>query len=429
MGNLSKTIRYFKRNGYKKTYYAMMERLFPKDVPFHAEKEIYDGPIDEDIKFSVLVPVYETDEVFLREMIESVLGQIYGNFELIIGDASVSDGPENIVKSYTDERIKYIKIPENKGISANTNVILEAATGDYCCLLDHDDFITPDALYENAILISKEKKTGNEVDMIYSDEDKCDAAGEKYFEAHIKEKFNLDLFLSNNYICHFATIKTSLIKQLKFRGEYDGAQDYDLFLRVVLNSSNDRIYHIPKILYHWRCHEKSTSFNPASKEYAYDAGKRAIKDFVLKKYNADLQVEELPHKGFYKVLWGEDIFNIRKDIGAVGSVIIKGNRIVNGIYMEDGRELFLNMNKYYSGYMHRAVTTRDVVMCDIRTVIPTPSMKDDFDELMGAYNDVKKSGEISEAGLENLAQDISFEFARRLKQKGLLFLYNRDLTS
>lgn len=428
MSNLSKTIRYFKRNGYKKTYYAMMERLFPKDVPFHAEKENYNGPIDEDIKFSVLVPVYETDERFLREMIESVLSQVYGNFELIIGDASVSNGPETVVKSYDDERIKYIKISDNKGISANTNVVLEAAEGDYCCLLDHDDFITPDALYENAILISKERKAGNDIDMIYSDEDKCDAEGEKYFEAHIKEKFNLDLLLSNNYICHFTTIKTSLIKSLKFREEYDGAQDYDLFLRVVLNSSSERIFHIPKILYHWRCHEKSTSFNPASKEYAYDAGRRAIKDFVLKKYNADLPVEDLPHKGFYRVVWGENVFDIRNDLGAVGSIIIKGNRIVNGIYMEDGRELFLNMNKNFSGYMHRAVTTRDVTMCDIRTVIPAPLMKTDYDELIGIYNDMKNSGKASGIGLENLAQDLSFEFAKRLKQKGLLFLYNRDLT-
>ncbi|MBO4680065.1 MAG: glycosyltransferase, partial [Lachnospiraceae bacterium] len=236
MSNVSKTIRYLKRNGLKKTYYAMAERLFYKDVPLSAYENTYKGPIDERIKFSILVPLYETPEVYLREMIDSVLGQAYGTFELILADASVSDGPRKIIESYEDERIRYIKIDNNGGISANTNVALEAATGDYCALLDHDDLLTFDALYENALVLSEAAQKGENVTLIYSDEDKCNGDCTKFFEPHIKENFNLDLILSNNYICHFAVIKTSLLKELKFRSEYDGAQDYDVFLRVILNS-------------------------------------------------------------------------------------------------------------------------------------------------------------------------------------------------
>lgn len=423
MGIIQKTTRYLKRNGLKKTYYAVLERLFCKDVPFRASKPCVETQIDEKIKFSVLVPVYETPEKYLREMIESVLGQIYGNFELVLTDASKTTGPKSVIETYTDSRIKYVRVEKNGGISENTNVAIDNATGDYCCLLDHDDFLVPEALYENALLITQKRLAGIDADMIYSDEDKCDGKAEKFFEPHYKEDFNLDLLLSNNYICHFTVIRTSVIKTLRFRKEYDGAQDYDLFLRVVKMSGADRIFHIGKILYHWRCHEASTALNTDSKEYAYVAGRRAVEDFVNSYYNAKPLVVELAHKGFYRVVWGDSIFSYRTDVGAIGTVRVKTNRIVNGIFMDDGRELFVNMNKNFSGYMHRAVTTRDVFCCDLRTVTPSPELKADYDELVSKLEKAYKEG-LKGSALEDYVLALSVEFAKRVRSSGKLFLYD-----
>ena len=423
MSNVQKTIRYLKRNGLKKTYYAMAERLFYKDVPLSAYENTYKGPIDERIKFSILVPLYETPEVYLREMIDSVLGQAYGTFELILADASVTDTPRSIISSYKDERIKYIKLEKNGGISANTNMALEAATGDYCALLDHDDLLTFDALYENALIISEARQKGEDVTLIYSDEDKCNGDSTKYFEPHIKENFNLDLILSNNYICHFTVIKTSLLKEIRFRSEFDGAQDYDVFLRVILNSKPSEIRHIGKILYHWRCHEESTAANPASKEYAYEAGKKAVADFVRMKYNKKVSVSDLPHKGFYRVEWGDDIFKIRPDIGATGDLFTEKNKITTGIFTNSGRHLFLNMNKHYSGYMHGAVLTRDVYACDIRTVTPAPCMREYYETLMNQLKEYSAEHKNSRKDINDKAISLSLQFAEELRNHDLTFLF------
>lgn len=423
MGNVLKTIRYLKRNGLKRTYYAAAERLFSRDVPLSVSDGTGDIWLDEKIKFSVLVPVYETPEKYLRDMIDSVLIQIHPNFELILADASKTDGPAKVIASYDDNRIKYIKIEDNKGISANTNAALEAATGDYCALLDHDDFLDPSALYENAVLLSGLRMHGADVNLVYSDEDKCNAAATKFYEPHIKENFNYDLILSNNYICHFAVIKTSLLKELKFRSEYDGAQDYDVFLRVIAHSQPSEIRHIGKILYHWRCHEASTAFNPASKEYAYEAGKRAISDFLLNKYNKEFTVTDLPHKGFYRVDWGKDIFDVRSDVGAVGDLYVEKNKITRGIINKSDKELFLNMNKHFSGYMHGTVLTRDVNACDIRTVTPAPCMRETYETLIKRLYDYKNDGRHSKADVHAYAGILSLEFGRELQKQGLIFLF------
>lgn len=429
MSIVQKTTRYLKRNGFRKTYYAVRERLFQKDVPFRAVQVPYEGTIDESFKFSILVPVYETDEKYLKVMIESVLNQVYSNFELILADASVSDGPEKVIKSYDDARIKYIKVQDNKGISSNTNIAIESATGDYCCLLDHDDFIAPDALYENAVVLTNAKNNNRKINLIYSDEDKCDGEGLKYFEPHYKEKLNLDLLMSNNYICHFAVVETELLKRLKLRSEFDGAQDYDLFLRIINNSTIDNVEHIGRILYHWRCHEKSTASNPESKEYAYVAGKRAVEDFFRNRYSEEAEVVETDHKGFYRLSYKDtdELFLKRKDVGAVGSVMIGKNKITRGIYTEEGRELLLNLNRHYSGYMHRAVLQRDVFACDIRTVVSCEELRPDYDALMNCFNDYAKTGKRTVAEIEKLALDISLEFGRRVKAAGKLFLYDRFL--
>ena len=299
VSNLKKTLRYLKKNGIRQAYYAMKERVQTEIADDYAyqppeEKELQRQVKDGErfsVKFSILVPAFETEERYLRAMIDSVLSQTYGNFELILADASATKAVEDVVKSYGDGRIKYRRLKQNAGISSNTNQALMYATGDYAGLLDHDDVLTPDALYEMAACIDEYEKMDVQLQLLYSDEDKCDSEQIHYYEVNRKPGFNLDLMLSNNYICHFMVIKRQLLQELGFRSVCDGAQDYDVALRavnVMLGKDKMRtkkmeipVAHIPRVLYHWRCHEHSTAENPSSKQYAYDAGKRAVEDLSL----------------------------------------------------------------------------------------------------------------------------------------------------
>lgn len=248
-------------------------------------------------KISIAVPVYETPEKFLREMIESVMVQTYKNWELCIADGSVSRAAEEIIAKYTaeDQRIKFLRLKENEGIVGNSNRALEICTGEYVGLLDHDDVLSEDALYEVVKAINEENMPG----LIYSDEDKMNMDSSKYFEPHFKLDFNLDLLRSNNYICHFCVIKKEILNQIGgFRKEFEGAQDYDLILRSVEKA--DKIVHIPKMLYHWRSHQNSTAENPESKLFAYEAGKRAIEE-QLQRMGEKGAVEYTHYFGFYHV--------------------------------------------------------------------------------------------------------------------------------
>ena len=258
---------------------------------------------------SIVVPVYNTPQVFLRQMIESVQNQSYSEWELCIGNAS----PENkemkkILEEYkNDARIKEVEIPENKGISQNTNRAMEIASGEWIGLLDHDDLLAPNALYE----IAKAVNEHPDAEVIYTDEDKVTTDLKEHFQPHLKPDFNLDLLRSNNYICHFFVASRDLIKRVGgFRPEFNGAQDYDLILRCTEQAK--QIMHIPKILYHWRVHKASTADNPASKMYAFDAGKRAIEEHLVR-CRTKGTVQHTKDLGFYRVKYevcGEPLVSI-----------------------------------------------------------------------------------------------------------------------
>ena len=221
--------------------------------------------------FSIVIPLYRTPKGYLKELIESIEAQTYVKWELCLADGSPDNKLEMHVKSYQDERIKYRYIGENLGISGNTNKAVEMATGDFIVLCDHDDLITPDALFEFA----KEIVADKEVDSIYSDEDKIDEKSYDVFDPSFKPDFNIDMLRSQNYICHLYGVRRELVEKYgMFNSEYDGAQDYDFILRMSEHSR--KIAHVAKILYHWRTHQGSTALNPESKMYAYDAGARAI---------------------------------------------------------------------------------------------------------------------------------------------------------
>ncbi len=225
--------------------------------------------------FSIVIPVFETPQRYLEDLLASIQAQTYGHFELCIADGSrEGKNTEHILSAYAqkDKRIRYRILGENKGIAENTNAALEMAEGDFIVLCDHDDVLPPHALYECA----KALNAYPDCDCLYSDEDKMDMETDELYEPHFKPDFNIDLLRSVNYICHLFVVRKSLVDAYGgFRGEFDGAQDYDFIFRMTEQAR--RIVHIPKVLYHWRCHMKSTAINPESKLYAYEAGMRAIR--------------------------------------------------------------------------------------------------------------------------------------------------------
>ena len=232
---------------------------------------------ETDPKFSVLVPLYNTPLNFLDEMIESVIDQTYGKWELCLADGSDEAHVDEVSKEVNkyqdkDTRVLYKRLEKNEGISGNTNEALKMATGDFIVLFDHDDLLTEDALYEFAKAIREDE----EVDCIYSDEDKVDENTENYYEPHFKPDYNIDLLCSTNYICHlFAVRKTLTDKYGGFRSEYDGSQDHDFILRMTEQAR--KTAHVAKILYHWRVHSNSTAQNPENKMYCFTSGQKAVK--------------------------------------------------------------------------------------------------------------------------------------------------------
>lgn len=249
-------------------------------------------------KFSVIVPTYKTPEKFLKEMIDSVINQTYSNWELCIADGSEDDNVvSKVLDKYAsiDSRIKYELLTENMGISENTNSALDMASGDFIVLLDHDDMLAPDALFEVAKAVNIDK----DIDVLYTDEDKISTDLKHHFQPSFKPDFSIDLLRSNNYICHMFVVRKSIVDDIKgFRKEYDGSQDYDFIFRTTFLAR--KIKHIPQILYHWRMHQNSVAGNPESKMYAYEAGRKAIED-NLKQNNIKATVSHTDYLGFYRV--------------------------------------------------------------------------------------------------------------------------------
>ena len=227
-------------------------------------------------KISFVVPLYKTPEKYLRRLTESFQEQTYSNWELCFSDGSGAQSPlTELLKELTakDNRIKYVSHEEPLQISENTNSAIEIATGDFIAFADHDDELTPNALFECVKAINEKPQTL----VIYTDEDKMSMDGHKFFQPHFKPDYNPDLLCTVNYICHLFVVSQKVIEKVGgLRSEFDGAQDYDFVLRCVEAVKDEEICHIPKILYHWRCHEDSTAENPESKLYAFEAGRRAV---------------------------------------------------------------------------------------------------------------------------------------------------------
>lgn len=402
--NFIKTMRYFKKNGVRHTYYAARERLEEERKADYHYREPSEETLAKQRKessaysdlFSIVVPAYETDEAFLREMIESVYRQSYDKWELVIVDAGSSDVVERTVRQIMNERdgerIKYKRLTENRGISGNTNAGIELTSGDYIALLDHDDFLAPDALYHMASALCRARRQGIDPAVLYTDEDKYDNSTGYYISPHKKKAFNLDLCLSNNYICHFMAVEANLLKKLKLRDKYDGAQDYDLVLRVVgalckelpMQKLPEHIVHIPQVLYHWRCHVDSTADNTASKSYAYEAGKAALEAFCAER-GWHVEVKHSLHLGFYDITYLPDVLTVRRDVGILGGRLLDGHNCICGGAMEsDGSCMYEGLYREYSGgSTHRAALKQDVAAADIRCMQVRPELRGEFENITG----------------------------------------------
>lgn len=231
-----------------------------------------------EIKFSIVVPLYNTPEKFLREMIQSVLNQTYANWELCMADGSDPEHRyvETICKKYAakDSRILYQKLEKNLGISENTNACLRMVAGDYIGLLDHDDILHPSALFEVMKAICEKN-----ADLIYTDENTFHHHPSDAFNPHFKPDFAPDNLRANNYICHFTVFKKTLMDLAgKLNAKFDGSQDYDLILR--LTEKAKCIFHIPKILYFWRAHSNSVAENIGAKPYVIEAAHQALSEHL-----------------------------------------------------------------------------------------------------------------------------------------------------
>ena len=302
---LTKTVLYFKKNGAKKGFKKIHNKFFRLETVSYEKWQKGALPSAHELErqrreaaawpyplFSVVVPLYNAPPQYLEALIASVQAQTYGRWELCLADGSeepllnraenTGGRPAGAAKNnrdggrladlIQDRRIHYRFLRGNRGIAGNTNAALSMAQGDFVVLADQDDLLAPEALYCFAEAIRRREA----VDVLYSDEDKTDSKGKKFYEPHFKPDFNEDLLRSMNYICHLLAVRRSLAKEAGgFSADYDGAQDYDFVFRCTERARE--IVHIPRILYHWRCHRASTAENPESKRYAFEAGLRALK--------------------------------------------------------------------------------------------------------------------------------------------------------
>jgi len=280
---------------------------------------------------SIIMPVYNVDPKWLDLAIKSIEAQWYKNWELCIADdKSTKKETIEYLKSIKNPKIKIIFLEKNLNISGASNAALALATGEYIALMDNDDEITPDALYEVVKVINEK-----DAEFIYSDEDKLEMTG-NCINPYFKPDYSYDLLLSLNYICHFTVIKTSIIKEIKgFNSEFNGAQDYDLFLRAIENTN--KIHHVSKVLYHWRMIETSTAMSSDAKPYAHDAGKKAVQSHFDR---MGIKAKALDSEYTFVL----DVEYDMPDINPLVSIIIPTKDAVN--YLETCISSIVNLSTY-----------------------------------------------------------------------------------
>lgn len=285
---LSRSLDYLRANGVRPLFSKIARKVTHKDDPANDEYNQWflahrttpeelewqrNHPLKKQPLVSLIVAAFNTPIDLLEKMIDSVREQTYTNWELCIADGSTNDSVRTWLEAHPDPKIKWCSLDKNYGISGNMNAAADLATGEYIALYDHDDFLEPDTLYR----VMKEFED-HDYDFVYTDEDKYEDASGRYVGPNFKPDFSPALLRSTNYICHFLTIKRDIYDKAggKLYSEFDGAQDYDLVLRLMDVTKPERVGHVPRILYHWRMCAGSTALTADSKLWAYRAGERAI---------------------------------------------------------------------------------------------------------------------------------------------------------
>lgn len=314
-------------------------------------------------KISIVVPLYNTKEYFMKEIIDALKKQTYSNWELCLADGSPKP-IEYINKYLKDSRIKYSIIGENKGISGNTNEAIKLATGDYIGLLDHDDLLPVFSLFE----VVKAINENPDVEFLYSDEDRIEGEFHKRYGVFFKPDFSKYTLRSANYICHFSVFKKELMDKLEGeRPEYDGSQDFDIVVRA--SEMTDKICHIPKVLYHWRVHQESTAGNADSKPYAYEVAKNVIKDH-LKRSQIAVDVRDGLTPGSYELKY-----------------LVNGNPkvslIIDAREIDDANNFVKNIRKSYNyKNVEIIVISSKYKELGIKTIEPQENILNQYNEII-----------------------------------------------
>lgn len=295
--------------------------------PDITELDLQRQTVDNFIKkplISIITPVFNPPVSVLEELIKSVRSQTYSNFELCLGNFGDNQEVIELIENYSkrDSRIKNFLFKKNKGIAENSNQIFSKTKGEYIALLDHDDTLSPDALYENVKLLDQD-----DYDFIYSDKDKIDEKG-KRFEPFFKPGWSPETMLNVNYLTHLNVIKSSIVRKVgAWDPDTDGAQDWDLFLKVV--SVSKKIGHIPKVLYHWRVIATSTAFSIETKPYALEGQRKAVDKYLKKNdipaksyhYGAELLLKwEIPQQKTLFIIKSTSSAHLREFLSSLTAI-------------------------------------------------------------------------------------------------------------
>ena len=329
-------------------------------------------------KISVIVATYEPVIRYFEQTLISILSQTYGGFELIIADTSLSGSVRETLDHYRDERIRYYSVPGNKGEASLINDAAYLADGNYICTVDVGDLLTPDALYEVFLYIMR---TGAEI--LYTDEDHCDAAGRRFDQPNRKPDFNKDYLLSSNYMRRLLVIRKELFLALRLRDSFDGALTYDLVLRA----PKSEVCHVPHILYH--VSSASSDSKKAGREPdAQEAAEKAALEDYFRVRSIRATVTSSSRKGVYKIRYNPGIFACRSDVGVLGGrVRSRTHKVVGGMFDADGKVMYEGWDEAEGGPMNRALSVQNAFAVDARCMQVRPELRSLFEEIVGKPGD------------------------------------------
>ena len=361
---------------------------------------------------SVIVTTYEPVIRYFEQTLISILSQTYGGFELIIADTSLSSGVRETLDHYRDERIRYYSVPGNRGEASLINDAAHLAEGNYLCTVDVGDLLTQDALYEVFLSIMR---TGAEI--LYTDEDHCDAAGRRFDQPNRKPDFNKDYLLSNNYMRRLMVIRRELFLALRLRDAFDGALTYDLMLRA----PKSEVCHVPQILYHKSTASEDSKMAGREQDADIAAEKAALEDYFRVR-SIRATVSYSGRKGIYKVSYKPNIFACRSDVGVLGGrVLSRTHKVVGGMYDSHGRIMYEGWDEAEGGPMNRALAVQNAFAVDARCMKVRPDLRGLYEEI------VLKPGEDQYMELQKDPQELrrrSILFCARVRELGYLIVWD-----